>query len=161
MAIVPSDPRGIRRPPLKFDGKEHAPYRTALDRTLKASRLKRLAPLLEAHADDESAVLATRGHGDICVNFGARFSGWVEKEWLNLEVEDAEVLMKNVLPFTQSYRTQDWPAVRAASEEFYKIARKVFAEKKVKPMDPEEDPASSLLLERDHEGKPLDEELLM
>ncbi|MFD0856164.1 hypothetical protein ACFQ07_28250, partial [Actinomadura adrarensis] len=35
-AVVPSDPRGIRRPPLNFDAPRHTPFRRALNRTLAA-----------------------------------------------------------------------------------------------------------------------------
>ncbi|KAJ1706547.1 hypothetical protein F9C07_7832 [Aspergillus flavus] len=59
-AVIPSDPRGIRRPPLSTDPAAHSPYRTALDRTLKPARLKRLAPILERHAQRElDALLKT------------------------------------------------------------------------------------------------------
>src|SRR4051812_48497844 len=37
-AVVPSDPRGLRRPPLNFDAPVHTPYRRAIDRTLRRSR---------------------------------------------------------------------------------------------------------------------------
>lgn len=63
-AVVPSDPRGIRRPPLNFDAPRHTPYRTALDRTLKPTRLKRLEGILEKRADMELApMLEARGGG--------------------------------------------------------------------------------------------------
>lgn len=156
-AIVPSDPRGIRRPPLKFDGKEHTPYRTAIDRTVKPSRIKRLELILEQHAETLFNDLLSRGEGDICNDFGAEFSGLIEKEWLNLSEESAKMLTDNVRPFVQSWRTGDWEAVKRASDAFYAIARDVLADRRVNPRDPEEDPASSLLLEKDAEGKPLDE----
>ena len=41
-AVVPSDPRGLRRPPLNFDAPAHTPFRTALERTVKPARLARL-----------------------------------------------------------------------------------------------------------------------
>ena len=160
-AVVPSDPRGIRRAPLRFDGKDHTPYRTALDRTLKASRLKHLEPLLEAHAEDELSRLLSQGSGDMSLDFGANFSGWVEKEWLNIDASDAKILANGVTHFVQSYRNGNWAAVRKASDEFYDIARRVVADRKANMRNPEEDPASSLLAERDHNGEPLEEEHLM
>lgn len=160
-AIIPGDPRGIRRPPLKFDGKEHTPYRTALDRTLKPTRLKRLEPILEAHAERELGKLISRGHGNMCSEFGAQFSALVEKEWLNLNEVDSKRLAENVNPFVQSWRTGDWDAVKKASDGFYEIARGVVAAREEHALDPEEDPASSLLLERDHDGNPLDKYHLM
>lgn len=160
-AVVPNDPRGIRRPPLKFDGKDHTPYRTALDRTLKSSRLKSLEPILEQHAEDELAKLLVRGKGNICTEFGANFCAWVEKEWLHLDEHDSKLLAANVAPFTQSWRGGDWDAVKKASDGFYEIARRVIADRKKCLRDPEEDPATSLLMERDAQGMPLDEEHLM
>ncbi len=41
-AVVPSDPRGIRRPPLNFDAPRHTPFRRALSRTLSAQRVESL-----------------------------------------------------------------------------------------------------------------------
>jgi cytochrome P450 len=156
-ALVPSDPRGIRRPPLKFDGKEHTPYRTALDRTVKPSRIKRLEEILETHATTLFDGLLAKGQGDICNDFGAEFSGLIEKEWLNLSDEASKMLTDNVRPFVQSWRTGDWEAVKRASDAFYVIARDVMADRRKNPRDPESDPASSLLLETDGEGNPLDE----
>jgi cytochrome P450 len=160
-AIVPSDPRGIRRPPLKFDGKQHTPYRTALDRTLKASRLKRLEPLLEQHAIKQLQKLLETGHGDICGDFGGKYCAGIEKEWLNLSDEGAKHLEDNVYPFVQSWRTGDWEAVKKASDGFYVIARDVMADRRKQMRDPEEDPASSLLMETDTQGQPLNEFHLM
>jgi cytochrome P450 len=154
---VPSDPRGIRRPPLKFDGEKHTPYRTAIDRTVKPSRIKRLQEILEKHADHLLDGLIAKGTGDICNEFGAEFSGLIEKEWLNLNDEASRMLTDNVRPFVQSWRTGDWEAVKRASDAFYVIARDVMADRRKNPRDPEEDPASSLLLERDAEGNLLDE----
>lgn len=154
-AVVPADPRGIRRPPLKFDGKDHTPYRTALDRTLKASRIKHMEPVLEAHAQSLLDKCLSRGRADICTDFGAPFCASIEKEWLNLGNSDADALAKNVAPFVQSWRTGDWDAVKKASDGFYVIARNVMADRKANPRDPQEDPASSLLVEEDSEGNAL------
>ncbi|KAJ5812200.1 hypothetical protein N7474_008501 [Penicillium riverlandense] len=156
-AVVPADPRGIRRPPLKFDGKEHVPYRTAVDRTLKPARLRRLERLLRKHAEDELNILLERGHGDIYEEFGAKFSGWVEKEWLNLDEVDSRKLSATITPFVTAWRTQDWGLVKSSSDGFYEIAQRVIASRKEKLLDPEEDPASSLLSERDEHGNPLDD----
>lgn len=52
-AVVLSDPRGLRRPPLNYDAPAHTPYRRALDRTLQRARIERLEPRLRAHAARE------------------------------------------------------------------------------------------------------------
>ncbi|GAB1206272.1 hypothetical protein APSETT445_004957 [Aspergillus pseudonomiae] len=160
-AVVPADPRGIRRPPLKFDGEQHAPYRTAVDRTLKPARLRRLEPVLRSHAERELGRLIQQGHGDIYEEFGAQFSGWVEKEWLNLDEPDSKLLSSAITPFVTAWRTQDWALVKSSSDMFYEIARRVIASRKDKLLDPEEDPASSLLIERDHDGNALDDHNLV
>lgn len=160
-AVVPADPRGIRRPPLKFDGQEHTPYRTAVDRTLKPARLRRLEPILKRHAENELGNLLQKGHGDIYEEFGARFSGWTEKEWLNLDEADSKLLSETITPFVTAWRTQDWKLVKSSSDMFYEIARRVIASRKENLLDPEEDPASSLLMERDCNGNPLDDENLV
>ena len=72
-AIVPCDPRGIRRPPLKFDGKDHTPYRTALDRTPAVAAQAPGADPLQQHCEDEPQPLLDRGGGDICQQFAANF----------------------------------------------------------------------------------------
>jgi cytochrome P450 len=64
-AVVPSDPRGLRRPPLNFDAPAHTPFRTALERTVKPARIRRLKASLYEHAEAQLAPLLSRGHGDI------------------------------------------------------------------------------------------------
>lgn len=119
--------------------------------------MKRLEPLLEQHAERQLQKLLDKGHGDICGDFGGKYCAGIEKEWLNLSDEGAKHLEDNVYPFVQSWRTGDWEAVKKASDGFYVIARDVMADRRQTLRDPEEDPASSLLLEKDSEGNSLDE----
>jgi cytochrome P450 len=160
-AVIPSDPRGIRRPPLNFDAPAHTPYRTALDRTLKPSRIKRLESVLEKHAREELAPLLERGHGDICTEFGAMFSAWVETEWLNLDPAAAPRLAETAAAWVNAWREQNGAEVTKNSNVLYGIAREMLAERRENPRDPESDPASSLLLEREPSGCPLNEEHLV
>lgn len=76
---------------------------------------------------------------------------------MNLDEETGRVLARSVTPFVQSWRGGNWDYVKKASDEFYNIARGVIADRKKKLRDPEDDPASSLLTERDSDGKELDE----
>ena len=160
-AVVPSDPRGIRRPPLNFDGPAHTPYRTALDRTLKPTRLKRLEIILEAHAETELAPMLAAGGGDICMEFGARFPAWVETEWLNLDSSYTESLAASVAGWIKAWRAQDAEKTTAFSTNLYKTAEALLALRRESPRCPEEDPASSLLREKDAEGKLLENSQLM
>ncbi|KAL4915370.1 cytochrome P450 [Aspergillus aurantiobrunneus] len=162
-AIIPSDPRGIRRPPLNTDPPAHTPYRTALDRTLRPKRLKRLEPTLTEHAEREfSKVLTNKGGDfDICGDFAAILAAWVETTWLNLEDETAPMLAATAAAWVNSWRRQDPGETSAQSEKLYGIARRLFGDRRLSPRDPEVDPASPLLGERDSKGRPLDDELLV
>ncbi|KAH8653868.1 cytochrome P450 [Xylariales sp. PMI_506] len=160
-AVVPSDPRGIRRPPLNFDAPAHTPFRTALERTVKPSRLRRLAGPLQKHAENELAPLLRRGGGDISAEFAANFVARLESEWLNLDPDIAPQLATTAAAWLNAWRLQEGDKVTANSTKMYQIARDLLADRRVNPRDPEEDPASSLLLERDVDGNELSEEHLV
>jgi cytochrome P450 len=74
-----------------------------------------------------------------------------------LDEHDSKILSATITPFVTAWRTQDWEVVKKSSDGFYEIAKRVIASRKEKLLDPEEDPASSLLLERDVDGNPLDD----
>lgn len=160
-AVIPSDPRGIRRPPLNFDAPHHTPFKTALERTLRPSRLRRLGPALERHARNELAPLLRVGRGDMSAGFGANFVAWLEAEWLNLGPEMAPELAVTAARWLNAWRMRDAETVTANSTRMYEMARAVLADRRDNPRDPEEDPASSLLLETDAQGRPLSEEHLV
>lgn len=159
-AVVPSDPRGLRRPPLNFDAPAHTPYRRALDRTLHRARLERLEPILREHAVNELRPMIERGHGDIAQEFGARFPAWVTTTWLNLSSDIAPDLASTAADWVRAWRAQDRAAVNEKSERMYQIARDLVADRTRRPRPPEEDPASSLLAERVN-GAPLDAEQIV
>ena len=156
-AVIPSDPRGLRRPPLNFDAPNHTPYRTALDRTLKPARIKRLADRLEPHAQALLSSLLKGQQADICTEFAAPFAAWVETEWLNLTPDTAPRLASTASAWVNAWRQMDGEKTTFYSTQLYDIARAVLADRREHPRDPEVDPASSLLLERSSNGEPLEE----
>lgn len=160
-AVVPSDPRGIRRPPLNFDAPAHTPFRTALERTLKPARLKRLVEPLQRHAEAALAPLLVKGRGDMSAEFAANYVARVEAEWLNLEPGVAPELATAAAAWLNAWRMRDADTVTANSAIMYGIARNLLEDRRKNPRDPELDPASSLLQERDAEGKPLSDEHLV
>jgi cytochrome P450 len=174
-AVIPSDPRGIRRPPLNTDPPAHTPYRTALDRTLKPARLARLAPILEQHAEREfdahlepclvSSDCAAHVPGtyniDISAQFGASFAAWVEVAWLNLKDETAPVLASTAAKWVNAWRQQNSSETSKQSALLYELAKDLLADRRAAPQDSELDPASSLLREVGPDGQPLDDELLV
>lgn len=159
-AVVPSDPRGLRRPPLNYDAPAHTPYRRALDRTLSPRRLARLEPRIREHAVSELQPLLDRGHGDIAQEFGARLPAWVTTEWLNLSPELAPVLATTAARWVNAWRSQDRDTVNATSERMYQMARDLVADRRRHPRPVEEDPASSLLAEP-ADGAGLDEDKIV
>jgi cytochrome P450 len=159
-AVVPSDPRGLRRPPLNFDAPAHTPYRKALDRTLQRARIAKLEPRLREHAARVLAPMVERGHGDIAQEFGATFPAWVTTEWLNLPDDVAPRLAETAAAWVRAWRRMDGPVVTGMSERMYGIARDLVRSRRETPLPVEEDPASSLLAERP-DGQPLEEEHLV
>jgi cytochrome P450 len=159
-AVIPSDPRGTRRPPLNTDPPVHTPFRTAIDRTLKPSRLSRLENVLEKHAQREWQVLVDRGHGDVAAEFGANFAAWVEVTWLNLEDENAPTLARTASAWVNAWREQKKDEVKFHSDKLYDMARALFGDRRRNMRDPGNDPASSLLSERVN-GEAIPEDKLM
>jgi cytochrome P450 len=154
-AVIPSDPRGLRRPPLNFDAPAHTPYRTALDRTLKPARIAHLAEPLQGHAARLLAPLLENGRGDICTVFAQDYAAWVETEWLNLEPEDAPRLARTASAWVDAWRRMDREETTRFSAELYEIAEGVLRDRRERRRDVEEDPGSSLLEEKGRDGEGL------
>src|SRR5579875_567953 len=160
-AVVPSDPRGIRRPPLNFDAPAHTPFRTALERTLGRERLAAMAPRLRAHAIAQLEPLLRSGEGDIAKQFGTTYPAFVAAEWLNLKESEVWQLAETASIWVDAWRRQDAETVTDKSNAMYAMARALVADRRANPRPITEDPASSLLAATDHEGRPLDEELIL
>lgn len=125
------------------------------------STFLRKHPNLTEHARREFSKIIERGHGDVCAEFGASFAAWVEVSWLNLTDDTAPKLATTAAAWINAWRLQNKTETIAQSEKLYDIARKLFAERRQSPLDPVQDPASSLLLEKVPDGQPLTDELLM
>lgn len=159
-AVVPSDPRGIRRPPLNFDAPAHTPFRRALDRTLHRRRLAELAPALAGHAARELTPLLDAGGGDIAAQFGTTYPAFVAAEWLNLPAGQVRHLATTAATWVAAWRAREGDVVTAMSERMYGMARELVADRRRTPRDPARDPASSLLSET-YDGAPLSDELVV
>lgn len=159
-AVVPSDPRGIRRPPLNFDAPAHSPFRRALDRTLHHSRLERIEAKLREHAAREITPFIEAGTSDICRGFGTVYPAFTAAEWLNLDHDEVYRLADIASEWVDAWRRQDGELVTERSNEMYDIARALVADRRERPRPIDTDPASSLLSER-YEGEPLSDELVV
>lgn len=159
-AVVPSDPRGIRRPPLNFDAPRHTPYRRALLRTLSSARVERILDSLRPRA---TALFRDFVHGDdrdIARTFGTLLPAYAAAIWLNLDEHRVEWLAATATAWVDAWRAQDAERVTRRSEEMYEVARWLVADRSTKPRDITSDPASSLLSER-VDGRPLDPDLVV
>ncbi|MDF2498751.1 MAG: hypothetical protein K0Q86_2383, partial [Arthrobacter koreensis] len=110
-AVVPSDPRGIRRPPLNFDAPRHTPFRRALSRTLSPGRV---AALSERIGERAQALFEDFAHGpddDISRTFGTLLPAYAEALWLNLEAERITWLAQTATAWVDAWRRQDGAAV--------------------------------------------------
>jgi cytochrome P450 len=159
-AVVPSDPRGTRRPPLNFDAPHHTPYRRAIDRTLAVGRLRAMEPRIREHARRELAPMVERGHGDIALEFGGVYPACVAGEWLNLDAATVRELGRVAGEWVQAWRVRDIDTVNRTSGWMYDLARGLIADRRTHPRPVTQDPASSLLQAR-RDGRELEEEQMV
>jgi len=151
--VIPNMSLGERRPPLGKDPPEHTPYRRALDRTLRASRVRQMEPVLREHAGRELDRMIAAGSGDMSSDFATIFPAWVAVEWLNLEPLHAYKLAEVARLYNVAWRTQNTDQVAKTSGELYDIARELAEDRRDHPRPPELDPASALLAEETPFGK--------
>lgn len=145
--VIPNMSLGERRPPLGKDPPEHTPYRRALDRTLRATRVKQMEPALREHAACELDRIIAAGNGDMSSDFATIFPAWVAVEWLNLEPQHAFKLAEVARLYNVAWRTQNTEDVKRTSGELYDIARNLAEDRRANPRPVEYDPASALLAE--------------
>ena len=155
--VIPNMSLGKRRPPLGKDPPEHTPFRRALDRTLRASRVTRLEPALRTHAARELERMIAAGSGDISSDFATIYPAWVEVEWLNLDPGHAPLLAEVARLYNIAWRTKDMGAVAETSGRLYAVAEAVVADRRANPRAAETDPASALLAEVTDDGPIPDE----
>ena len=150
--VIPNMSLGKRRPPLGKDPPEHTPFRRALDRTLRGSRIAALEPALRGHAARELDRMITAGSGDISSDFATIYPAWIEVEWLNLEPEHAPLLAQVARLYNIAWRSEDMAAVAESSGQLYAVAAEVVTDRQANPRPAETDPASALLAEETPDG---------
>lgn len=150
--VIPNMSLGKRRPPLGKDPPEHTPFRRALDRTLRGSRVAALEPVLREHAARELGRMIAAGSGDISSDFATIYPAWVEVEWLNLDPAHAPLLAEVARLYNIAWRAEDMGAVARTSAKLYDVATAVVEDRKLNPRAVETDPASALLAEVTDDG---------
>lgn len=150
--VIPNMSLGKRRPPLGKDPPEHTPFRRALDRTLRHSRITSMEPALRAHAARELERMIAAGEGDISSDFATIYPAWVEVEWLNLDPSNAPLLAEVARLYNIAWRNENLDAVAQTSAKLYDVATGVVEDRKRNPRPVESDPASALLAEETPDG---------
>lgn len=150
--VIPNMSLGKRRPPLGKDPPEHTPFRRALDRTLRHSRVTSMEPILRAHAARELDRMIAAGTGDISSDFATIYPAWIEVEWLNLEPSNAALLAEVARLYNIAWRNENIAAVGETSGKLYQVAASVVEDRQRNPRPIETDPASALLAEMTPEG---------
>ena len=135
--VIPNMSLGKRRPPLGKDPPEHTPFRRALDRTLRGSRIAALEPALRRHAARELDRLIAAGTGDISSDFATIYPAWIEVEWLNLEPDHAPLLAKVARLYNIAWRSEDMAAVAETSGQLYEVATAVVTDRQANPRRPD------------------------
>jgi cytochrome P450 len=158
--VIPNMSLGKRRPPLGKDPPEHTPFRRALDRTLRNSRVAAMEPILRAHAARELDRMIAAGTGDISSDFATIYPAWVEVEWLNLDPSNAALLAEVARLYNIAWRNANTEAVGETSAKLYEVAAAVVEDRKRNPRPIETDPASALLAEETPDG-PIPEEYVI
>ena len=150
--VIPNMSLGKRRPPLGKDPPEHTPFRRALDRTLRGSRIVALEPALRGHAARELDRMIAAGGGDISSDFATIYPAWIQVEWLNLDPDHAPLLANVARLYNIAWRSEDLAAVAATSGQLYEVATAVVTDRQRNPRPVETDPASALLAEETPNG---------
>jgi cytochrome P450 len=158
--VVPASATTRRRPPLHLNPPEHTPYRRAIDRALSASRVASLEPATRRIAGELASALVARGDADFVEHFSSPLPAFVFGEWMGLSDNQTRVLWRTARAYVKAWEAFDKQSVALAGEELAKMAVEVIEQRRMKPLDPNADPTSSLLAARDADGKPFPSDLL-
>ena len=158
--VVPGSSATGRRPPLHLNPPDHTPYRRAIDRALSASRVAAIEPATRRIARELMRAFVEAGGGDFVADFGSPLPAYVFGEWMGLTDAQTSVLWNTAKAYVKAWEAYDKASVAVAAEQLAKMAVEVIAERRQSPRDPLADPTSSLLSERDSEGRPLPDDLL-
>src|SRR5688572_16828540 len=152
--VVPGSSTTGRRPPLHLNPPDHTPYRRAIDRALSASRVASLLPSIQRIALELATDLVARGDADLVEHFSAVLPVRLFGGWLGLTEAQTEHLATSSRAYIKAWEAFDKPGVVVAGEGLASLARELIELRRMQPLDPNVDPTSSLLAERDTDGNP-------
>jgi len=158
--VVPAVAFTGRRPPLHLDPPEHTPYRRALGPLLTERKVARFQPIIREICDELLDAMVAKGGGDICEDFSSRMPIRVFAHWMNLPPAQIDALAEVGRRYNVAVQSNDTEATKETSLLLYEMARKLVADRKAAPLDPDED-ATSALLATSINGEPLPDELIV
>ena len=158
--VVPAVAFTGRRPPLHLDPPEHTPYRRALSPLLTERKVARFQPIIREICDELLDAMVAKGGGDICEDFSSRMPIRVFAHWMNLPPAQIDALAEVGRRYNVAVQSNDTEATKETSLLLYEMARKLVADRKAAPLDPDED-ATSALLATSINGEPLPDELIV
>jgi len=158
--VVPAVAFTGRRPPLHLDPPDHTPYRRALAPLLTERKVARFKPIIRDICDELLDTMVAKGGGDICEEFSSRMPIRIFAHWMNLPPAQIDALAEVGRRYNIAVQSNDMEATRETSLLLYEMARALVADRKVAPLDPEEDATSALLATR-VDGEPLPDDLIV
>lgn len=158
--VVPRIAFTGRRPPLHLDPPEHTPYRRAINPFFTPEKMNKLEPTVRKIVVDLLEPLVAKGTADIAADYAQRLPGHLFAEFFHLNEDLAASIREVTRRYNRAVQEADDAMVKETSLQLYDIARTIIAQRKTKPMDPEEDMTAALLAAR-HNGEPLPEDMVL
>lgn len=157
--VVPANPVSGRRAPLHFDPPEHARYRRPLNAMLRDERIAEREPRIRELAVEHVQRFVDGGGAELMFGAASPFVGLVFAEFLNVPRGLAEELNAMGERFETAQAHRDGEQAEAENQALYAACRRLVAERKAAPLDPELDVTSALLAAR-VDGEPLEDEFV-
>ncbi|HLH70366.1 MAG TPA: cytochrome P450 [Candidatus Dormibacteraeota bacterium] len=154
--VVPHVPRpGPRLAPLNVDPPEHTRRRRAINPTLKPRRVARLKPAIRRSTVELLAPLVERGEADLVRELAFPLPAYVLADYLG--VPGAEGLRMRVATerYTRALEEGSVEEVARATAEMTGFVRRLVAERRARPRDPERDLTTGLLASQADDGDDL------
>lgn len=157
-AVPRLSPTG-RKAPLALDPPEHTPYRRAIVQALSARRVAQLEVGARAHSRRLLEALVDRGEGDIVAEFASLLPVIVFSDWMGLDADQTEILWTVGKDYVRARQRSDLSLNDDTMRRMVAMAQDLIADRRANPRDPQQDPTSSLLAEREG-GALLDPDLV-
>lgn len=158
--VVPKVAFTGRRPPLHLDPPDHTPYRQALNPFFTPEKMARIEPAVRRITAELLQPYIDAGGGEICHDFTHKYPGYIFAEFFNLSTELSLAIREVTAIYDRALQEANDELVKETSLQLYEIARRIIAERKQMPMDPQDD-VTTALLQKTHKGELLPENLVL